>query len=532
MNRKTLALPAVAALLVPVLAACGGSDGAGKGKGAIVVGTTDRFEETTDAPAPFDPAAAYDISVWNVLHSTFQTLLRLPRSGAQPVGDAAEKCWFADRKNEQLRCTLRSGLKFSNGHALTSEDVKFSFERALAINFENGPISLLSNIDRIETPSETEVVFSLKTPDATFPQKIATPAGAIVDSESYSKKELNNGFKVVGSGPYTLKTEEKDGRVTKAVFDKNPNYRGSVDPQNDKFEMRFFDDSKSMEKALKDGDIDLVNRSLSPEQLGRLRTADVKGVKLLETPGQEISFLAFNTEDSTVKNKAVRQAVAQLIDRQALARDDYERTNEALYSLVPAGITGHQNSFSNKYGDPSVEKARTILKGAGITSPVPLTLTYTSDHYGEATAKAFKTLQKQLNDSQLFTAKAEGVKWADFRPEAARGKYAVYGMGWFPDFPDPDNYVAPFFGKDNFLRSPYQNTKITNQLIPDSRETSQRESAAKLLQQAQDIVADEVPVLPLWQGKQYVAARENITGAEWALNLASELQPWELARGV
>ncbi|MBB4894989.1 peptide/nickel transport system substrate-binding protein [Streptomyces olivoverticillatus] len=532
MNRKTLVLPTVAGLLAPLLAACGGS-GATAGKGnAIVIGTTDRFEETTDAPAPFDPAVAYDIGAWNVLHSTFQTLLRLPRSGTAPVADAAEKCTFGDRRNEQFRCTLRKGLKFSNGHALTAEDVKFSIDRALAINFENGPVSLLSNIDKVETPSELEVVFHLKSPDATFPQKLTTPAAAILDSESYDKNKLGNGFKVVGSGPYTLKTEEKDGRVTKATFTKNSDYQGSVKLQNDKVEMRFFDDSASMEKALKNGDIDIMNRALLPEQIARLRSTMDQSVRLLESPGQEISYLAFNTDDSTVKSKAVRQAVAQLVDRQALTRDDYNRTSEPLYSLVPSGITGHQNSFSNKYGDPSTDKARAILRGASITAPVPLTLTYTTDHYGETTGKAFQTLQKQLNASGLFDAKVQGVKWSDFRPEAAKGKYAVYGMGWFPDFPDPDNFVAPFIGKDNFLRSPYRNAKISNELIPDSRESSQRDSAAKYFQQAEDIIADEVPVLPLWQGKQYVAVRDKVTGAEWALNSASELQPWELGRGV
>jgi peptide/nickel transport system substrate-binding protein len=532
MNRKTLALPTVAALLAPVLVACGGSDAAGKGSGAIVIGSTDRLEETTDAPAPFDPAAAYDIGAWNIMHSTFQTLLRLPRSGTAPVADAASKCSFGDRKNEQFRCTLRSGLKFSNGHALTAEDVKFSIDRARTINFENGPVSLLNNIDSVETPSELEVVFHLKSPDATFPQKIATPAAAIVDSESYAKNKLDNGFKVVGSGPYTLKTEEKDGRVVKAVLAKNSHYQGAVQVQNDRVEMRFYDDAKSMEKALNSGDIDLMNRTLSPEQLGRLRGDASKDIRLLEVPGQEISFLAFNTDDPTVKNKAVRQAMAQVIDRQALARDSYERTSDPLYSLVPTGITGHQNSFSNKYGEPSADKARSILRSANITTPVQLTLTYTADHYGEATGKAFKELQKQLNATGLFSVRIQGVKWADFRPEAAKGKYAVYGMGWFPDFPDPDNFVAPFFGKDNFLRTPYQNAKISSQLIPDSREAAQRDSAAKYFQQAQDIVADDVPVLPLWQGKQYVAARENVTGAEWALNSASEIQPWELGRGV
>ncbi|MEX2985109.1 ABC transporter substrate-binding protein [Streptomyces sp. C36] len=530
MNRKTLVLPIVAGLLAPALVACGGGEGTG-GHKAIVIGTTDRFEETTDAPAPFDPAAAYDIGAWNVLHSTFQTLLRLPRSGTEPVGDAAEKCVFGDRKNEQLRCTLRSGLKFSNGHALTAEDVKFSIDRARTINFENGPVSLLNNIDKVETPSEREVVFHLKSPDATFPQKIATPAASIVDSESYQKDKLGNGFTTVGSGPYTLKTEAKDGRVVKATFSRNGSYKGSVKVLNDKVEMRFYDDSASMEKALKSGDVDIMNRALLPEQIGRLRTATDQGVRLLESPGQEISYLAFNTEDPSVKPKAVRQAVAQLVDRQELARDDYKRTSEPLYSLVPSGIAGHQNSFSNKYGEPSTEKARALLKAANITTPVPLTLTYTTDHYGETTEKVFKSLQKQLNGSGLFNAKVQGVKWADFRPEAAKGKYAVYGMGWFPDFPDADNFIAPFVGKDNFLSSPYRNPKISNELIPQSREAAQRDAAAKYFQQAADLVAEDVPVLPLWQAKQYVAVREKITGAEWALNSASELQPWELTRG-
>lgn len=531
MNRKTLVLPTVVGLLAPVLVACGGGDGAGKGKGAIVIGTTDRFEETTDAPAPFDPAAAYDVGVWNVLHSTFQTLLRLPRSGSEPAPDAAEKCGWSDRRNEQFRCTLRKGLTFSNGNEMTVKDVKFSVERARTIDFENGPVSLLSNIDRVETPSAREIVFQLKSPDATFPQKLATPAAAIVDSRSYPKDKLtSDGFKVVGSGPYTMETEEQDNRVTKAVLTRNPDYKGSVTVQNDKVEMRFYDDAKTMENALKAGDIDVMNRTLAPDQISGLRNAAGQEVKLLESPGHEIGYLAFNMDDPAVKPKAVRQAMAQLVDRQALAREGYDRTSDALYSLVPSGIPGHQNSFANQYGDPSVEKARTLLKGANISTPVRFTLAYSSDHYGEATARAFKAFQKQLNGSGLFDVKLQDVKWAEFRPNAAKGQYPVYGMGWFPDFPDPDNFIAPFFGKDNFLRSRYQNAKI-NDLIPRTRQTSQRDSAAKLFQQAQDIVADEVPVLPLWQGKQYVAARTRITGAEWVLNAASELQPWELVRG-
>ncbi|MET9297197.1 ABC transporter substrate-binding protein [Streptomyces sp. NPDC003077] len=533
MNRKTLVLPALAGLLVPTLAACGSTDGAGEGGDAIVVGATAQIEATKDAPAPLDPAQAYDVDVWNVLRGSLQTLMRLPRTGNAPVPEAAESCGFRDTQKEQFRCTLRSGLKFSNGHALTSEDVKFSIDRMKTINYANGPISLLDSIDKVETPSSSEVVFHLKKPDATFPQKLATPAAAIVDSETYPKNALYKGFEVAGSGPYTLKVERSGERITKAVFTKNPSYKGGIELKNDKIEMRFFKDSAGMEKALRDGDIDLMNRSLAPDQIKGLQEARDKGVTLQEMPGQEIRYLAFNTNDPSVSDKAVRQAMAQVVNRSALVRDVYSYTGDPLYSLVPTGLTGHINSFFTKYGSPNVANARKILQQAHISTPVKLTLTYTKDHYGSSTAKEFKELQDQLNKSGLFSADIKGIdNWSQFRQEQSQGKYAVYGMGWFADIPDADNYIAPFIGKGNFLNSPYRNNKIESQLIPGTRQQSDRNAAAEGFKEAQDIIADEVPILPLWQGKQYVAARDDITGAEWALNSSSTLQIWELSRGV
>jgi len=105
-------------------------------------------------------------------------------------------------------------------------------------------------------------------------------------------------------------------------------------------------------------------------------------------------------------------------------------------------------------------------------------------------------------------------------------------MGWFPDFPDADNYLAPFLDKDNTIGSPYANSVIRNTLIPESRRESDRLTAATSLTDIQDIVADDVPVLPLWQGKQYVAARDDVTGTAYVLNSSSTLQLWELSRGV
>ncbi|MCC5034175.1 ABC transporter substrate-binding protein [Streptomyces sp. WAC 00631] len=531
MNRKTLAPPAAIGLLVPVLAACGATGGSAA-DGAIVVGTTEQFVLTKDNPAPFDPALAYEMASWNVLRNTFQTLMALPRSGSEPVPEAATKCGFSDRRNEQYRCTLREGLKFSNDNLLTAEDVKFSVERTLGIEDPNGPVSLISNIDRIETLGDLEVVFHLKKPDATFPYKLATPAAAIVDSQSYKRDALRDGFEVSGSGPYTLETKEKDGSVQSLVFTRNRNYQGQVELRNDKVELRILRDSTAMEKALKAGEIDLMTRSMSPEQIARLAKGEDKDIELVEMPGQEIRYLVFDTEHPVAGRKAVRRAVAQIVDRQELARDVYARSAQPLYSMIPSSVDAHLNSFFNRYGEPDADAARRTLASAGVETPVKLELTYTTDHYGPATAMEFESLQKQLNRTGLFDVTIKGVPWKTFRPSQTEGEYAVYGMGWFPDFPDPDNFTAPFFSEDNFLNSPYDNKEIHSQLIPETRQQAERTGATKSFEEIQDIVAEDVPLLPLWQGKQYVAARNTVTGVEWALNSSSVLQLWELGRTV
>ncbi|WP_093801635.1 ABC transporter substrate-binding protein [Streptomyces sp. Wb2n-11] len=532
MNRKTLVLPAMVGLLAPVLAACGGSDGGGRGGEAIVVGTTDQFVATKEAPAPFDPAFAYDAGAWNVLRQTLQTLMHVPRGGGEPVPDAASKCGFTDTQNESYRCTLRGGLKFSDGDAITAEDVKFSIERVLRINDDNGPVALLSNIDTIETNGDNGIVFHLKTPDATFPYKLATPAAAIVDPDAYKADKLRAGVDADGSGPYTLKTETEGGRVVKAVFSRNPEYKGDLNLQNDKVELRSFKDTASMEKALRDGDISMMTRTLQPGQIKDLLENPPEGIDLVEMPGLEIRYLGFDIEDSTVKSKAVRQALASVVDRGQLASTVYPATAEPLYSLIPNTIPGHQNAFFNKYGEPNARKAAGILSAAGISTPVKLTLNYTTDHYGSATKKEFEVLREQLNATKLFDVSIKGTEWSKFRDNQKRGEYAVYGMGWFPDFPDADNYVAPFLGKDNFLNTPYANSEIRNRLIPESRRAADRSTAAETFERIQEIVANDVPVLPLWQGKQYVAARDDITGVEWAINSSADLQLWELGRGV
>ena len=137
---------AAASTLALALAACGGGGDGGSGtsgggadkpseKAPLVFGTTDAF-------GTVDPAGSYDNPGWEILYNAAQTLLSIPPGGTSPEPDAAESCDFSDPKT--YTCTLKDGLKFSDGSPLTSADVKFTFDRMFKIADPNGPSSIFA----------------------------------------------------------------------------------------------------------------------------------------------------------------------------------------------------------------------------------------------------------------------------------------------------------------------------------------------------------------------------------------------------
>lgn len=504
-----------------LLAGCGSLSGSGGDEdGPVRVGTTSE-------PTTLDPANAWDGS-WELYRNTFQSLMHIPKSSGRPEPDAAKSCDFTDNASQVYRCTLKDGLKFTSGNKLDAAAVKHSFDRIKQIKAGNGPAPLLASIDRIETSGEHTVIFHLGKSDATFPLILTTPAGSLVDPAEYPLKSLRKGNGMTGSGPYKLVNYEPR-KV--ADLEKNEDYQGAAELKNDKVQIRYYKESSKLVKALEDEDIDLTYRGLTPSQITAMEENSAgSSITLNEVVGTEIRYLAFNPEDEAVSDPAVREAIAQLVDRKALVRNVYKRTAEPLYSMVPSGITGHTSAFYDKFGEPSKAKAKRLLEGAGITEPVKFTLWYTTDRYGTTMKTEFEELQRQLNASGLFQVKIEGTEWDTFQEAHQNGEYPVFGRGWFPDFPDADNYIGPFVGEENVLGIPYEDPELSGTILPASRKESDRATASKGLREAQKILAEDSRLLPLWQGRVYVAAHEDIAGVEWAIDSSTLMRAWELHR--
>ncbi|MEV8545716.1 ABC transporter substrate-binding protein [Streptomyces sp. NPDC051572] len=505
---------------ISLVAGCGVfSDGNSDDRGAIVVGTT-------SAPSTLDPAASWDGS-WELFRNIYQTLLAYPSGATTPEPDAAKSCDFTDGSNTTYRCELRAGMKFADGDTLDAKAVKHSIDRIRQIDVSGGPAGLLGSLDRVQVLGDREVVFHLNKPDATFPFVLATPAMSIVDPDDYPAHSLRKDGKVFGSGPYTLKSYD-DGKQAQLV--RNDRYKGFAQRENSAVTIRYFQDSGTMVKALRDGKIDVTYRGLAADDIISLQGRASKSLQLVDGSGTDINYLVFNPKDKWAGNLAVRKAVAQLVDRGAITHKIYRDTVDPLYSMVPKGLTGHTTAFFDDFGDPSVPKARKLLTDAGINQPVPLTLWYTTDRYGSETALEFRELKRQLDDSGLFTITLRSRPWKTYVTGYQKGEYPVFGRGWSPDFPDADNFIAPFVGKQNALGTPYPSTRITDVLLPESRRESDRADVVKEFEDAQQVLVDDARLLPLWQGRQYVAASEDVSGGEQALDPSTIMMMWELYR--
>ncbi|QJT00638.1 ABC transporter substrate-binding protein [Streptomyces asoensis] len=524
MRNQWPVLPIVAGLASGLLTGCGTqSGGSGGDASSVVLGMSDDVLAT-------DPASGYDPGSWLLFNNVFQSLLSFPKGGTEPEPDAARECSFTDTRTQVYTCTLKDGLEFSNGDALTSEDVKFSFDRMLKIDDEAGPAIMFPMLDKVETPDAKTVVFRLKVPDATFPSKIASGAGSIVDHKEYDADGLREDGAAVGSGPYKLDSFGDD----EAVFSVNDSYRGSAgEANNTGVTLKFFGgDQKALKQALLANEIDIAYRGLTAADVSDIQqsTAD-GGAEVVEGSSAEVQHLVFNMDDPVAGKLGVRQAIAHLVDREALIKDVYEGTADPLYSIIPAGIAGHNTAFFDRYGArPSRAAAAAALADEGITDKVKLTLWSTPTRYGPATDQELKAIAAQLNASGLFDADVRSVAYGQYEKDVAAGKYGVYVKGWVPDYPDADNFTSPFFGKGNVLSNNYADTAITGTLIPRTAAQSDRTATDADYAELQNIVAEQVPVLPLWQAKQYAVVGENVYGLENCLDASTVFRFWELSK--
>ncbi|WP_406474184.1 ABC transporter substrate-binding protein [Streptomyces sp. NBC_01615] len=477
---------------------------------------------TTDAVTSLDPAGAYDAGSWALFSNVFQSLLTFEPGGAVPVPDAAKSCGFVGTGLRTYRCTLRDDLTFPSGRKMTAEDVKFSFERVKRINDEVGPAPLLATLGSVDAKGLT-VTFHLSSPDATFPFKVATGAGSIVDHTRYPKRAVRTDTGADGTGLYVLKTYTKNKR---AVLAPNPHYEGAVKETGRPIVLRYYADSQALEAGWKAKKFDVASRQLPPALLAGLSPSDPKQ-RVTEVDSAETRNLVLNVRaKAPLHDRRVRQAIASLINREELVSQTYKGTTDPLYGLIPAGITGHATSFFDDYPKPDAKKARTLLTEAGVSLPVRFTYGY-AEGRGAAAQEAAE-LKRQLEASGLFKVAIKGYEWTVFQKQYAEGRLDAWAVGWVADYPDPDTFSAPLVGTGNSMKNGYS-SKAVDRLILDTQQDEDRSLATDSFRQLQEVVAQDVPLIPLWQRKEYVLSSEDVGGGQYLSDGTGVFRLWRLS---
>ena len=206
--------------------------------------------------------------------------------------------------------TLRPGLKFSDGSPLTSEDVAFTFRRladpALASphRYKVGPL------DRVETPDERTVVFTMQRPFVPFVSFTAT-GWLMILPKRWVEAKGDRFQEALGSGPYRIVSRE---RAVSTRFERNPEYYAPDRPYPDGMDLRIIPDASTIDAALMTGDVDYV---AAITDKGRVDTILSRNPSLqdIEHPGLHWNFLIMNCERPPFRDKRVRQAMNLLVDR-------------------------------------------------------------------------------------------------------------------------------------------------------------------------------------------------------------------------
>ncbi len=514
---------ATLALLVVVVAGAGVGQSAlgGSSQGGTLV------NGTTDSITNLDPAGTYDFGTFTLDANVFEHLLDF-KSGPKLEPSLATKC-FSVGNLATWRCNLRKGVTFHDGSAFDSADVKFSIDRVTNAKIvkqaaANTPSSLLGNLKSVKTNGKYAVTFKLKSPQVTWPAYLATQCCFIVPDGTYAADKLrSNTESQIGTGPYKL-VKYTPGQ--QAVFERNDDYWGPK-AKTEGLIIRYYSKSSTMKLALQRGEIDMAFQTFTPTELTSL--AEAKGVRVYTGPGGLIRYLVFNVTREPTSNIAVRKAVAYLMPRQAIAQRVYHNFVQPLYSMPPAGYAAHTDAFAAQYGRaPNPAKAKQTLQQAGLDTPYPIEIWWTPTHYGDASADEYAEIKRGLEKNGVFKVTLKSAEWAQY--SAALGtQYNAFQLGWFPDYPDAENYVVPFYRSDTFTANGYKNPKM-DALIKAELGAKSNSARNAILRQIQALAARDVPIVPVWQGKMIAAARNSVRGIPSTLDPTVIMRFWQLSK--
>ncbi|MBK8438458.1 MAG: ABC transporter substrate-binding protein [Rhodobacter sp.] len=382
----------------------------------------------------FDPiATAQNVDFW-VFSNVFDVLVRVDKAGKELVPGIAES-WEVSADGLTYTFKLRDA-KFSDGSAVTSEDIAYSLTR-----IRDSELSLWSDSYKIiadmQTPDSKTLVITLSGPSAPFLSTLAMPGASIVSKAAMEAMgEAAFAEMPVGSGAFMVVEWRRGDRV---ILTRNPNYWEADKVSLDGVEWISVPDDNTRMLAVQAGELDAAI------YVPFSRVAELKAdpnLTVVSDASTREDHLLLNHEHAPLDNVKVREAIDFAIDKQAIIEAVTFNLGEVANSYVPKGALYHSDDNGARGFDP--EKAKALLAEANVG---PISLNYVIDA-GDQTGEQIAILIQQQLANVGITVNLQKVDPSQTWDMLVNGDFDMGVNYWTNDILDPDQKTTFVVGHD------------------------------------------------------------------------------------
>jgi peptide/nickel transport system substrate-binding protein len=408
---------------------------------------------------------------------------------------------------------LRDGVRFHDGRPLEAADVVYTIESLIDGSLVTAKGGSFAAVDRAEAKDRLTVVVHMKRPDAGLLFNVSDGLFGVVPRGS--GKDF--GLHPVGSGPFKFASAVQDKEV---IVERNDDYwagqptvpAGARRIEKVRFEV--VPDTITSALELKKGSADLASNVVTLDMVHTLESAP--NLKVESGPSSAVVYVTFNVTDPLLKDKRVRQAVACAIDRQAIVDAIWRGQARLANTLLPVGHWAAATNDELAQYPHDVARAQRLLDAAGFPAGkdgvrLRLTMKTSTD---ETTRLMAAVLQQQLRAAGI-ALEIRSAEFGTFYSDVTKGAFQIYALRWIGSNEDPDifryAYASSSFPPKGGNRGRYSNARV-DALLTEAAASSDRVVRKKDYVEVQQILAEDLPGIPLWYPNNEVIHTRRVEG--------------------
>lgn len=433
-------------------------------------------------PVGLDPQITSAYSSYQVLENILDTLVTLDAD--QNVQPSLATSWEVSDDGLVWTFHLRDGVSFSNGRALTADDVVYTYTRMLDPATGSGNAYKIAGLTKVTAVDDATVQLTLDAPNAAFLGHLALDKSVgIIARENVEDGTIDT--QPIGTGPFMI-SDYQPG--TKVVLERNPHYWQDGLPYLDGIEIRIIPDDSVRRSALVAGDIDWAI-AMPAQSIDALKTTD--GLVVDETPAGAYWYIGVNTEHPPLDQVAVRQAISYAINRDDIAAAAAFGSAVPTQEPIPAS-SAWADDYAPYSHDP--EKAKELLAEAGVPDGFEMDIMPTTQY--EESVRVAQVMQAELAEVGI-TANINTLEWAQWLEEEGAGNYDTYVCSWNALVDPDDFFYAQHKTGEVFNFTGYSNPTV-DELLDQGRRAQGFDERKPIYDQINQIIVDEAPYIYLY----------------------------------